>query len=53
MRYTFGNGPNIFTSYSEAADGLSAAALGATLARVVTGDASPFISRTMASIVDS
>ena len=53
MRYKFGNGPNIFMSYSEAADGLSAAALGATLARFVTGDASQFIPRSIASFVDS
>lgn len=53
MPYQGGYSLNIYTTFTKASGGFSAAALGATLARSVVGDSSQFIPRTIASIVDS
>lgn len=53
MPYQGGFALDIYTTYSKASGGFSAATLGATLARTVVGDSSQFIPRTIQQIVDS
>jgi len=52
MPYQTGYSMNVYTTFSKASGAFSAALLGATLARTVTGDSSKFIPRTIAAVVD-
>lgn len=52
MPYQGGYGLNVYTTFSKASGGFSAAVLGATLARTVVGDSSKFIPRTINDIVE-
>ena len=53
MPYQGGYALNVYTTFSKASGGFSAAALGADLARSVVGDSSQFIPRTIGNIVES
>ena len=52
MPYEGGYSVNIYSTFTKASGAFSAATLGATLARTVTGDSSQFIPRTINDIVN-